>query len=699
MKEVSKKTGVFIWSIFSIIFAVIYTLICDKIGVYNNNLYFERITVVFAIAEFFGLNIIIGFKNLWDFIIEKRYIIALICLVTFTLFEFSGSSMGAVTSWILEPEKNNTVLGNFRPIRSDEYAVDTFFSVSQIKNNFNQFSYLLGNKNMFVNIYVPIKIILSIFRIYNIAYIILPNFSMAYSFVGNFKLIASILITYEFLLILTNNKRYLSVIGTMLIIGSSFINWWFREAIDIIAFGELSIILLDSFMQSAGIRKKLLISTFLAYSITAYIFILYPAWQISFGYLFFVLAIWVFLKNRKEYKFKKIDLICFILTAAFISIFLVFFYNNSYDAILKILKTSYPGARNENGGKGLIYLFGYLYGPFLPFEGIVDSMAFASFLSFFPIPIIMALVYIYKKEKHIEFLLPMLVVLVLETIWCISGFPQIISKITLLNMVPVERCAVAVGLGSIYLYIYMIANVDEKFIKQINSAYIVLAILILIFLIPKPSKFNTISYLNKFAIIATAGGFLLLNFSDKRYRNVFLFFAVIITLISGLTVNPIVKGIKPITKTDFAQFVQNEVSKKSDAIWITENMDMVVSNYLVAQGAKTLNATQTYPNEKFWKRILENKTDENKDTWNRYAHIRVLFTSEDSSVFLGAEDKVVLNLNKEKLKELNVHYIVSYKDNLEQELNLKKIYSKKANEKTIIEGQAVEGIYIYEFVN
>ena len=257
MKEINKKNSVIIWTIISIILAIIYTIVCKKFQVYQNSLYIERTICVFGVIEFIGLHIVIGFKNLWDFIIEKRYIIALVCLLSFTFLGINGSSMGAITNWILEPNKNNTVLGTYRFIRSDEYAVDTLFTASQLKNGFGQFSNYSGylNTDMFVNIYVPIKSILSLFRIYNIGYLI-PNFSMAYSFVGNFKLIASILITYEFFCMITNKKKYLSVIGTVLVIFSSFVNWWFRETIDIIALGELGLIALDKYMLSITPKRK-----------------------------------------------------------------------------------------------------------------------------------------------------------------------------------------------------------------------------------------------------------------------------------------------------------------------------------------------------------------------------------------------------------------------------------------------------------
>lgn len=648
-------------------------------------------------------------KKLIDFILEKRYWIALICLALFTVFGLSGSSMGAITNWILEPEKANNIIGTYKFIRSDEYAVDTLLTSGQIHNGFARISNLIANgkTDMFFTIYVPIKSLLMLFRIYNIGYLT-SSLYLGFSFAGNFKLIASLLITYEFFQIITGKKKYLSLIGTILVVASSFVSWWFREAIEIIALGELALISIDKFMNSKELKWKIIWTAIFSYSAISYILILYPAWQVSFGYIFLGLVIWNVIKNFKNYKEnnfnKKIDIVCMICSLVSIIAVCLGTYFTSKEAITAIINTSYPGARQVTGGHGIKYLFSYLYSFMLPFRQDFDVMEFASFTSFFPIPLILAFVYLYKKEKHAEFILPMLIVLVLEIVWCSSGMPAFLAKFTMLSLVPVERCAVAVGLGLIYLYIFMFANVEERFIKQTHAGYIIIAILIVLFFMPVPTVLNTKGNLYIFVMIEALGGFLLLNTGDKNYQKLFLEFAVIVSLISSIFVNPISIGIKPITETEFAKAVQKQVAKSSDSIWITENMDMVVSNYLVAQGAKTINATQTYPEEDFWKKVLEDKTEEYKDIWNRYAHIRVklLEEGEHSKVELVSNDHINLYLTPSKLKELNVKYIVSYKD-LEEVwkdgMSIQKIYSKKAQENTEIEGEKVEGIYIYEFVN
>lgn len=699
MKELSKKTSIILWTIISIIFAIMYTVVCKKLEVYGNGLYIERTIFIFGIIEFIGLNIIIGLKKLWDFIIDNRYKIALIWLALFTVFEINGSSIGAIVPWTLESSKNNVIMGNFRYICSDEYAVEAPFSIYQKKLGMNQFANLNGisETDMNMSIHAPTLTLVTIFRIYNIGYFFL-NSGMAFSFAWNLKILATILVTYELMRIITNDKKYLSLIGTILVACSSFVNWWM--SVDILVFGELAVIAFNQFMLSKNKKSKILWSTVLAYSGISYILSLYPAWIISFGYIFLSLAIWVIIKNRKEYQFKIFDFVCLFGIILAIAAFGMYFYHISYDAIHSISHSSYPGARNEEGGNGIKFLFSYLYSFMLPFGQKFNTKELGSFLSFFPIPMIIAIIYIYQKGKHINFILPLLIVLCLESIWCMTGLPNIIAKITLLNKVPVERCAVAVGLGTIYLYIYMFANVEERFIKQSHSVYIILSILILLFFIPLPNDLNTKLNLYIFIIVETIGGFLLLNIGDKKYETLFFVFAVIITLVSGITVNPIVKGVGPVTETDFAKVVQEEVSKNPDKIWITENMSMVLTNCLVAQGTKTLNATQTYPNEEFWKTILEDRIEDYRDIWNRYTHIKIQLISKGKPyVKLITSDCVELYLTPEKLKELNVHYIVSYQDSLEDLGNFSKIYSKQIEEKTTIDGEKVFGIFIYEFVN
>lgn len=335
------------------------------------------------------------------------------------------------------------------------------------------------------------------------------------------KLIALFIVTFETFQIITNKNKKIAIIGSILISCSSFMVWQF--ACEVIIFGEIIIIAVENFMKASKIRFKIAWSLIFAFSILSYLFTNEIAFIISFGYVFLALAIWVVLKNIKEYKFNKKDLIYIVVSILIIAIFIL---------LNPILVTD-----NLTGGKGIGYLFSYGYSYILPFVETENNIAYSSLLSFFPIPMIMAMIYIYKEEKHINFILPMLIVMVLESIWCMTGFPNILSKVTLLNMVSVEKCAIAVGLGSIYLYLYMIANIKENFISLKDASKITLIILVLFFMIDRPDVLeNSRGYMYLFSAILAMGYFLISNSINKKYTNVFLWIVVIWTLVSSIPV-------------------------------------------------------------------------------------------------------------------------------------------------------------------
>lgn len=333
------------------------------------------------------------------------------------------------------------------------------------------------------------------------------------------KLIVLSIVNFEVFQIITNNNKKISIVGSVLITLSSAMLW--NLSINVILFGEVIIIAIEKFMKTKKISLKIACSVAFIISFILYIFTSEISYIICFAYVFLALDIWVVLKNLKEYKFNKLDLVYIIISILIIAVCI--FYN---PISLKDTVT---------GGQGIGYLFSYGYSYMLPFVQTENNMAYASFLSFFPIPLIMGMIYIYKEEKHIEFILPILIVLVLESIWCMTGFPNILSNMTLFSRVSVEKCAMAIGLACIYLYLYMIANIKENFISLKDAVKITLIVLVLFFCIDRPDVLEASKgYMYLFSSILSMGYFLILNSINKKYTNLFLWSAVIWTLISSV---------------------------------------------------------------------------------------------------------------------------------------------------------------------
>ena len=132
----SKRKKIIELIFIAIVASCVFELCITKIlNIYSTSS-IDRIVVIVGILIFIGLHMIIGIKKLYDFIIRYRYPIGAVCIIVFTLLQYSGSSNGALSYWVLEPEKDNTIWGIARGIHSDEYALETLLAISQKSNHF-----------------------------------------------------------------------------------------------------------------------------------------------------------------------------------------------------------------------------------------------------------------------------------------------------------------------------------------------------------------------------------------------------------------------------------------------------------------------------------------------------------------------------------------------------------------------------------
>ena len=248
----------------------------------------------------------------------------------------------------------------------------------------------------------------------------------------------------------------------------------------------------------------------------------------AFGYVFLGLIIWIIIKNIYEIKNNRKEIILGIATLLIsitsMIICAIFLNNNNIEYL-------------NYDQNGLSILFSYLYNPFLPYYNIEGKEIFSNFISAFPVPMIISLYYMYTREKHSEFLLPVTIVAVIETVFCISGVPEIISKITLFSQTSALRAMSAVSLANLFLVFYFLGNVDEELFKVKYAMRITIVLDILLAVIKYPVIFSSRKYILLFVIEFTIITYLLLNLEDKKYQKVLLFFLILFTLIAGVPVN------------------------------------------------------------------------------------------------------------------------------------------------------------------
>lgn len=657
-----------------VVIAIILSILLGTfITIHSRNNIWDRIPVYSCIIMFAFLHLIIPIKNIYEFIYKRRYIIALVLLIYLVVMEYSGSSIGCYANNIQPDDNSNKyyspIFGKAQPIRSDEWNVNTPIAVSQVVDSENQFKYFNNNlrgtmTEMFSVASAPVLDILLLAKPFFIGYILLGA-SKGLAFMWYGRIIAMMLVSFELCMLLTNKKKVVSLLGMILITFSAATQWW--NITEYIIWGGLALLLFDKFMTSTKYKIKILCAIGIFISAISYIFILYPAWQLTYGYVFVPIFIWIIWKNRKIYKMNWKDILIILIVIIAIAGIGLRYYMMSKDVINAVSNTDYPGKRFELGGAGISALFSYVYSFLFPYTSKVSNPCeLSGMISIFPIPMLVAIIYMIRNKeskKHFSFLIPALIIGIFLSIWCLMPTNEFIAKVTFMYMVPGTRAVVPLGLLQILIMIYIMGNITEKD-KIINNTSIakifaaVLSVIILSIAIRTDTENvlgNLKAYICGLALFIEI--YSLLTINNKNSKNTLIAVLIPIAIATGAVVNPVQKGISVLLEKPVAKEVQKIVKEdKENNMWLAEYLP----DYFLASGAKVINSVNTYPNFDLYKTILKDKADEEeyRKIYNRYAHIYIQITEEESTIELVQADALRIKINPETIKELGVKYIV-----------------------------------------
>ena len=321
----------------------------------------------------------------------------------------------------------------------------------------------------------------------------------------------------------------------------------------------------------------------------------------------------------------------------------------------------------ETGG-GAYNLFGYFYNIFFTFEDFPNPCEFSSMLSFYPIPMILGLVYVILNKKNLKFWIPTLVAGGFLTIWCTIGFPEFLAKITLMSNVTASRGSIALGTLNIYMLIYFMSTISKED-KWLNNKKIAIGIagLATLYIIYKAKKTCIYPYIDKFKILAggeifMAAIFGILCMNDEKIKKYTIYGLIAIALITGLRVNPIIRTTDVLYTKPIAIKMQEIRNTDPDAIWVVNDNGWYINDYTVANGIRTLNSTNVYPNLELYETILGDEADKLNEIYNRYHHLDFSIVDTETKVELLHADNVKIYLNYNELEKLGIKYILSKTD-------------------------------------
>ncbi len=604
-------------------------------------------------------------KKICNFILDKRYFIATLVFIICLLFKLHMSSIGCY-HYLFKNQATKveatTILGMSRSIRSDEYMVHTPYYFSQYYNDYkkNSKQMSLSGQDMIIGYNSPVKDISLLAKPLTWGYVLLGN-EYGLSWYFSLKIILLVLISYEFVMILTKNNKKVSVMGALLISYSPAIQWWLvPHMADVFLWSMTLCVIAYHFFTTNKRWLKNLLTILAPLVLSVFVLALFPSCQIPLGIIALCLFIGALVRDKEQISFEKRDVFRIIYIVVISAIILSYSLLTSLDAIKLLYNTVYPGKRISLGGNYTFRsLFTNLTTLFLPYKesNVLNNCEVSDFIHIVvPCIIIFPLLYKKLKEKKESNLIIGIIIfiaLVIEMIFMLIGFNELLAKLTLFSYI--NRMELIYGFTASLFSLWTIA-ILWKYKSILSMKAKVISILIFIIGYTLTITKQNVEYLPFYIYlveILAFSVFVFLIYQGKQKNSIIILFLIL--LVSSFTINPIAYGTSSITDYKLIPVVKKTITKKKEYVLATNSLQM--QSLLLANGIKTINAVNFYPDLKKWD-LIDSK-GKYTDVYNRYYHTEVRLTNEKTSFDLKQADMFILNLNVSDIKKWPVRTIVS----------------------------------------
>ncbi len=645
----------------------------------------ERIEILTIAFSYISAHFIFGPRKTFRFFFKYRWIVGGILLLFLVISRYNGDSMEAFE--FIQHDKGtvyeNPIIGFETPERSDETIVSTprrfwYYNNGLPGTDFNIASVLRN----------PI-IILCELLLYTV------GVDYAISLEWYFYVILAVLLSIEFFMIITERHKLFSLAATMMIYCSTFYLWWIFPTQLINSMGVIV-----SFYYCLKAKRDLhrvLLGISTAIFSIKYVFSLYPAWQVPTAYLILALMIWVVVDRFADIKgYKKREWLEIGACIAFMLVGMLICYFDQLAYISSVSATVYPGERVEYGSYTLAKLFNYIPAALFWLKRPGHMSENGIIISFFPLPILLSVYYLIKsKKKDIMLFLVSLATLLLMLYCSNEGLSQSIAKLTLLSHSTAHRAADIVAYAQVILLarvvgIYRVKNEDEEWnnvwFKRITLLVcgVVFALYSIHIARINFGEYMPQTYIYIWICILTVVAYCL--FSNMSYKKYICLSLVLISvsLFTGFIIRPIRKGTDVLYNKPVSEKLLEIKENEEDTVWIAYG-SLTSQAYLKALGFDVINFVNITPNMELWQKL--DPEGVYNEVYNRYTHVIVDFTDEDTSFELMQTDAMYLHLSYKDIEKTESDYIFSqgelYVDS--EYIDLENVYD-------------YDGVYIYKII-
>jgi len=574
--------------------------------------------------------------KLGELVFRFRWAIGALIFVGCVVLQLHGSSLGVWNLWVqptAPPVADaSAILGTLRAERTDEFMVNTPLAFSQAFTGYAPTNSIAEAwpTNMLTVYNQPALDLTLIAKPFYWGYILLGSArGLAWFWCG--RIIALFLVTFEMFRVLTNDKRIWAVAAACMITFAPIVQWWFAVnfLVEMLVFGQLAVLSAIYFMRTAipsdssahpirPVARKLIWSLICALSLSAYLFALYPAWMVPLAYLFAILFVWAVVTNFRAAPRRLSDWLYPLLVLAIVGAMMAYWYFQNRDAIAIVRGTVYPGQRQETGGGAFLNLFTYWRDLILPYIHTNNYSGGAVFPGFFPIGEILAIALLAKTRCKDGLLIALLCLNAFLIVYAGTGFPMWLAKITLLSYSHAWAVAIVSTGISLFILIRALSGwLDIAATSARNHA----------------TQRRFVEFLKGRALTHALPACL-----------------IAFALISGVPVNPLMRGISAVTGKPLYAELQR-LQAEDPGAWIAT---WPAGNYTIMAGAPTINSTNIIPALGRWEML--DPDHQHMDVYNRYAHVVIGFNTTKTT-FSQPGEIIGVDLAMTDLHALGVKYI------------------------------------------
>ncbi|MBI3653978.1 MAG: hypothetical protein HY231_23345 [Acidobacteria bacterium] len=409
-------------------------------------------------------------------------------------FGIHGSSTGVTAGWwspekpytgylLWNPPPQNTdatnpqldfrsdlLMAHARWIRWDELMTSTSLSLSQLSHQpkFPVINTNIGiGQNMLINQHVPVWHLASLSRPATWGYFMFGA-QRGLAWYWWFQPFSCFTVLCLLLEILLQGKPELAAFGAFWYGGSAYLVCWSNWPAYLTFFLALSCLSAYHILQTEKRSTLIVWAILLGLSIPGFVMILYPPWQVSLGYLFLLVFVGLFIRDKLHHSFRSLyryRLLALLGALTLAGLIITAYLHTCWPDLKIMAATVYPGKRVSLGGDySFALLFEGMYNLKTIYQtplGLINQTESASFYYLFPaVMLAMALSRkFFLRLGVLGWLLAFYLIVLL--VFLFVGLPPVLAKLTFLSYVPPYRADPAIGLTSIFLCMLALARAEK----------------------------------------------------------------------------------------------------------------------------------------------------------------------------------------------------------------------------------------------